>query len=118
MMLKGRPICRGVVEGRAHVARALSEARSVLPGDILVCRESFSEFTPLFGLVGAVVAESGGLLDHAAVLVREFGVPAVFGVAEATDMLHTGDRVWVDANHGLIARRLPQTDRNTLTDNE
>ncbi|NLD72824.1 MAG: hypothetical protein GX649_08920, partial [Chloroflexi bacterium] len=60
------------------------------------------ELSPLFGIVAAVVAESGGLLDHAATLAREYDVPAVFGVEHATERLHNGQEVGVDAVEGLV----------------
>ncbi|NLG29059.1 MAG: hypothetical protein GX557_14205 [Chloroflexi bacterium] len=107
MTLTGRPICRGLVEAPAHVIRSIAEASAVLPGQVLVCREPLFELSPLFGLVSAVVAESGGLLDHAAVLVREYGVPAVFGVASVTERITTGDTVIVDADRGRVLRPRP-----------
>lgn len=107
MALSGRPICRGLVQGTAQVIRSLPEAGGVLPGQVLVCREPQFELSPLFGVVSAVVSEAGGVLDPAAVLVREFGVPAVFGVAGATEQLHTGDALLVDAHRGRVLRLRP-----------
>ena len=107
MALSGRPICRGVVEGSAQVIESLPEAGKVLPGQVLVCREPLFELSPLFGIVSAVVSEAGGLLDPAAVLVREYGVPAIFGVVGATEQLHTGDRLLIDAYRGHVLRRRP-----------
>ena len=75
-----------------------------MKGEILVCREPLFELSPLFGIVGAVVAEEGGMLDHSGILVREYGVPAVFQVPRATHLIRTGERIIVDGNKGMITR--------------
>ena len=107
-VFEGHPVCAGVATGRARVIEALSEASQTLPGEILVCREPWFELSPLFSIVAAVVSEEGELLDHAGVLTREYGVPAVFGVAEATSRIETGDTLVVDAKRGIVIRRLPE----------
>jgi pyruvate,water dikinase len=56
-------------------------------------------------MASAVIAEQGGLLEHAATLAREYGVPAVFGVSGASTAIHTGDQVEVDATRGIILRQ-------------
>ncbi len=101
-VLHGRPACRGSARGRVRIVHTLGEATQVLPGEVLVCPEPLFELSPLFGIVAAVVAESGGLLDHAATLAREYDVPAVFGVEHATERLHNGQEVGVDAVEGLV----------------
>ncbi len=106
----GRAICAGRVTGVARVIRGSNEASQVLPGEVLVCRELPYELTPLFSIVSAVVAERGDLLDHASVLAREYGVPTVFGVGDATRRIETGDTLEVDATHGVVMRRMPEPD--------
>jgi len=101
-ILRGRPASRGHARGRVRIVRTLGEATQVLPGEVLVCPEPLFELSPLFGIVSAVIAESGGLLDHAATLAREYDVPAVFGVDHATSRLHNGQEVAVDATDGVI----------------
>ncbi len=103
--LSGLAVSPGIAHGCARVINTLGEAGNVLPGEVLVCREPLFELSPLFSLVAAVVAESGSLLDHAAVLAREYGVPAVFGVERATARVRTGEELWVDANRGLVVRQ-------------
>ena len=110
----GRPISPGLAEGRARVISSLGEATNVLSGEILVCREPLFELSPLFSIVSAVVAEVGGLLDHSATLVREYGIPAVFGVEAATTKIHTGDELQIDANKGIIARRKTEPEWSLL----
>ena len=103
--LRGRAVSPGLAEGRARVVNTLGQATDVLPGEVLVCREPLFELSPLFSIVSAVLAEEGGLLSHAASLVREYGVPAIFGLERATDLIHNGDQVQVDANRGIVAVR-------------
>lgn len=115
--LKGRAISPGYARGKARVVNGLGEATRVLPGEVLVCRVPAFELSPFFGIVSAVVSEVGGLLDHAATLAREYGVPAVFGVPNATGIIRTGDDLQVDAVRGIIVRHVPQVDW-TLLDGE
>jgi pyruvate,water dikinase len=108
--LTGRAICAGKVVGKARVIRSSGEASQALPGEVLVCHELPFELTPLFSVVSGVVAEGGDLLDHVSVLAREYGVPTVFGVEDATRRIQTGDTLDVDATHGIVVRRLPEPD--------
>jgi rifampicin phosphotransferase len=108
-ILRGRSVSPGSAAGAARVVNTLAETTSILPGEILVCREPLFELSPLFGIVAAVVAEQGGLLDHAAVLAREYTVPAIFGVNEATRRIKNGDYLRINANSGIIVRR-PETE--------
>ena len=71
-------------------------------GDILVTPFTDPGWTPLFSRVGGVVTETGGVLSHAAVISREYGIPAVLGVQGATDRIGDGDRVRVDGRQGLV----------------
>jgi pyruvate,water dikinase len=74
----------------------------VRPGDVLVCRTTEPTWTPLLGVVAAVVTEIGGVLSHAAIVARELGIPAVLGVAEATRQLPSGCPIEVDGSSGLV----------------
>lgn len=109
VILRGQAVSPGSVQGRARIVRTLGEATNVVPGEVLVCPEPLFELSPLFSLVAAVATEGGRLLGHAGVLVREYGVPAVFGVEGATRTVRTGDALHVDANQGLIMRLPPGT---------
>ena len=100
--LHGLAISPGLARGRARLIGGISQLSSLLPGEVLVCDEPLFEYSPLFSLAVAVVAETGGLLDHAGVLAREYGVPAVFGVARATQEIHNGDPLVVDARQGTV----------------
>ena len=74
----------------------------VRPGDVLVCRTTDPAWTPLFGVIAAVVTETGGLLSHAAIVAREQGVPAVLAVPEAMTALPDGATVEVDGSTGRV----------------
>lgn len=100
--LRGVAASRGVHRGRARVIAALDAAVGLEPGDVLVCAATSPEWTPYFGVVGALVTASGGLLTHAAVVAREFGIPAVVGANGATTQIRDGATVVVDGSKGVV----------------
>jgi phosphohistidine swiveling domain-containing protein len=100
--LVGIAASRGVAHGTARVANSAQEAAQVEPGAILVCPFTDPGWTPVLARVGGVVTETGGLLSHAAVICREFGIPAVLGVPMATARIPDGTRIAVDANQGFV----------------
>lgn len=100
--LRGQAGSRGVARGRAKVVRRLDEASKVEPGDILVAETTSSAWSLLFASIGGLITDTGGILSHAAVVAREYGIPAVVGVGSATQRLRDGQRVEVDGNQGLI----------------
>jgi len=75
---------------------------ALAPGEVLVAAFADPGWTPLFPKAGAVVTEVGGAMCHAAVVARELGIPAVFGVAGATRLLRDGQRVRVDGDRGKV----------------
>jgi pyruvate,water dikinase len=100
-ILGGSPVSPGVVEGAVHVVLDPSTAR-LAPGEILVCPGTDPAWTPLFLVAGGLVMEVGGLMTHGSVVAREYGIPAVVGVSQATSRLKTGQRVRVDGNSGKV----------------
>jgi pyruvate,water dikinase len=100
--ITGSPVSPGVVEG---VVRVVFDPRQagLAPGEILVCPATDPSWTPLFLLAGGVVMEVGGMMTHGAVVAREYGIPAVVGVYEATRRLKTGQRIRMDGHSGTIA---------------
>jgi phosphohistidine swiveling domain-containing protein len=112
--LHGLAVSPGTAHGRARVVMTLGEAGNVLPGEVLVVREPLFELSPWFAVASAVVAEGGWLLDDAAVLAREYGMPAVFQVERATEKVHDGEELEVDANKGLVIRRPVEQDWEML----
>ncbi|QDY09364.1 pyruvate, phosphate dikinase [Micromonospora sp. HM134] len=102
-LVTGVPSSPGRARGPARLVRSVEDFRRVRPGDVLVCRTTDPAWTPLFGLAAAVVTETGGILSHAAIVAREFGIPAVVGVDRAMTALTDGDPVTVDGTHGTIS---------------
>ncbi|SEI38381.1 PEP/pyruvate-binding domain-containing protein [Achromobacter sp. NFACC18-2] len=103
---RGTPVAGGHARGRAFVARTPDEGLAMPAGGILVAASSDPAWTPLFLRAGAVVMEAGGYLSHAAIVAREFGVPAVVNVQGILQGVATGDMLAVDAVRGVV-RRVP-----------
>jgi pyruvate,water dikinase len=101
--LEGQGIGGGVGEGPVNILRTPDPAL-VSAGDVLVLRFADPGWTPLFPRAAAVVMEVGGIMCHAAVVARELGVPAVFGVRDATRKLRPGERLRVDGDTGRLTR--------------
>jgi pyruvate,water dikinase len=100
--LRGIGASHGTVRGTARVARNIEEAMHVESGSILVCPFTDPGWTPLLDRVVGVVTETGGMLSHAAVICREFGIPAVLGVPEATARIPDGARVVLHGGEGFV----------------
>ncbi len=100
--LRGSPASPGVVSGPARVILSPQGAR-LEPGEILVAPSTDPGWTPLFLTAGGLVMEMGGMMSHGAVVAREYGIPAVVGVAGATDRIATGERLTVDGSAGTVA---------------
>ena len=105
LRLTGLPASSGVVEGPARVIEAGAVGLDVVrAGEVLISRTTDVGLSPLFLIAAAVVTELGGPLSHAAVIAREYGVPAVVNVPGATTAIRTGDRVRVDGDRGTVER--------------
>ncbi|HDR7225782.1 TPA: phosphoenolpyruvate synthase [Bacillus toyonensis] len=97
----GLPVSSGVVEGRARVILNMEDA-SLEDGDILVTAFTDPGWTPLFVSIKGLVTEVGGLMTHGAVIAREYGLPAVVGVENATKRIKDGQRIRVHGTEGYI----------------
>ncbi|OQB13970.1 MAG: Phosphoenolpyruvate synthase [Deltaproteobacteria bacterium ADurb.Bin207] len=103
--LRGLGASPGVVEGKVRLLAAGNELKEgIEPGEILVARTTDVGLTPLFLLAAGVVTELGGPLSHAALVAREYGVPAVVNVAGVTVALRTGERIRIDGDRGIVER--------------
>jgi pyruvate,water dikinase len=100
--LRGTGVSPGVARGPARVLRGLDEAARLRPGDVLVTSVTQPSWTPLFGIARAVVTEVGGMLSHTAVASREFGIPAIVNVRDATRLLKDGQLIELDGAAGTI----------------
>jgi len=99
--LIGSPVSAGIYEGIANVVTDPA-TETLIPGEILVAPFTDPGWTPLFVNAGALVTEVGGLMTHGSVVAREYGIPAVVGVPEATKTIKTGDRLRVNGEAGYV----------------
>lgn len=99
--LLGLPVSAGTVEGRARVILDMARA-DLEPGDILVTAHTDPSWTPLFVAIAGLVTEVGGLMTHGAVIAREYGLPAVVGVVDATRLIPDGQRIRVHGTDGYV----------------
>jgi len=99
--LVGLAVSAGVVEGRARVLSDMADAE-LEAGDILVTAFTDPSWTPLFVSIQGLVTEVGGLMTHGAVIAREYGLPAVVGVENATRLIQDGQRIRVHGTEGYV----------------
>ncbi|WP_336053110.1 rifamycin-inactivating phosphotransferase [Streptomyces sp. CA2R101] len=99
--LTGLPVSAGTIEGRARVILDMAEA-DLEAGDILVTTFTDPSWSPLFVAVAGLVTEVGGLMTHGAVIAREYGLPAVVGVEQATRLIRDGQRIRVHGTDGYV----------------
>lgn len=102
--LAGVPGSPGVAEGPVRIVQGAEDFGRLRSGDVLVCPYTDPTWTPLFGLAAAVVADTGGPLSHAAIVAREYAIPAVLGTEGGTTALQDGERVVVDGGAGTVRR--------------
>jgi rifampicin phosphotransferase len=101
-LLVGSPGSPGVAAGPVRVVRDPSEFGALRLGEVLVAPYTNPAWTPLFPRAAAVIVDSGGPLSHAAIVAREYGIPAVMGAANATRTLADGQRIRVDGTRGVV----------------
>ncbi|HWW39330.1 PEP-utilizing enzyme, partial [Pedobacter sp.] len=99
--IAGLAVSSGVIEGRARVILDMENA-NLENGDILVTSFTDPSWTPLFVSINGLVTEVGGLMTHGAVIAREYGLPAVVGVENATKLIQDGQRIRVNGTHGYV----------------
>jgi pyruvate,water dikinase len=100
--LKGFPASSGSVEGLARVIRSPEQLNELQEGDILVASTTSPSWTPIFHKIGAAITDVGGIMCHAAIVCREYGLPAVVGTGLASSTIKTGQKLRVDGDKGLI----------------
>lgn len=101
-VISGSPVSPGVVEGNVHIIFDPRGAQ-LAPGEILVCPGTDPAWTPLFMAAGGLITEVGGMMTHGSVVAREYGIPAVVGVHQATQRLKDGQKIRVDGTTGKIS---------------
>ncbi|GGI12459.1 hypothetical protein GCM10007380_13020 [Gottfriedia solisilvae] len=97
----GLPVSSGIIEGRARVILNMEDA-DLKDGDILITTFTDPSWTPLFVSIKGLITEVGGLMTHGAVIAREYGIPAVVGVENATKVIKDGQRIRVNGTDGYI----------------
>jgi pyruvate,water dikinase len=101
-LVSGTPASRGQATGPVRVIRGPAEFGRLRSGEVLVCPYTNPAWTPLFQRATAVVVDAGGLGSHAAIVAREYGIPAVMGTGSGTSILADGQRVFVDGTRGVV----------------
>lgn len=92
----------GVATGIVRIVRGPHEFEKLQRGEILVAPLTNPVWTPLFALAGGIVTQVGGILSHGAIVAREYGIPAVMAIHDATNLFQDGQRVTVDGNKGIV----------------
>jgi pyruvate,water dikinase len=100
--LKGIGASRGKVEGRVIIVNGPREFSKMKKGYVLVAPMTSPSWLMVIHQAAAIVTDKGGMLSHAAIVCREFGIPAIVGTQEATKLLKDGDRILVDGTQGII----------------
>ncbi|KAI6189640.1 hypothetical protein M3Y97_00030500 [Aphelenchoides bicaudatus] len=104
LKLHGTTVCEGRVIGSARVVKSLKEAKETKAGEILITTCTDIAWSPLFPILKGLVTEIGGLLSHGAVVAREYSLPCIIAVENATNQFKTGDRILLDASKGIVER--------------
>jgi len=100
-VIVGLPVSSGVIEGRARVILNMEDA-DIEDGDILVTTFTDPSWTPLFVSIKGLITEVGGMMTHGAVIAREYGLPAIVGVENATRLIKDGQRIRVNGTDGYV----------------
>jgi pyruvate,water dikinase len=100
--VRGIGASSGIVEGPARVLTDVNQIGEIRDGEILVCPVTAPSWAPVFGKIKAAVSDIGGSMSHAAIVAREYGMPAVVGTGDATKRISTGQRVRVDGDRGIV----------------
>src|SRR5436309_2600482 len=101
-VLMGAAASPGVVEGAARVVKSVDQIADVREGEILVCGSTSPAWAPIFSKIKATVTDVGGVMSHAAIVCREYGLPAVVGTGRATSQIQTGQMIRVDGSTGVV----------------
>jgi phosphoenolpyruvate synthase/pyruvate phosphate dikinase len=101
-LVTGAPASGGRATGPVRIVRDAADFRLLRTGDVLVCPYTNPAWTPLFQRAAAVVVDSGGIGSHAAIVAREYGIPAVMGTVTGTTVLAEGQQISVDGDTGRV----------------
>lgn len=101
-VLSGSPISKGYVKGKVRIIRNSEEAKLLKPGEIMVCRFTDIGWSPYYTIAGGMITEIGSALSHGAVVAREYNLPLVVNIDNATRIFKDGDMIILDANKGIV----------------
>jgi pyruvate,water dikinase len=100
--IRGVAACRGVAEGIARIITTVDHMSRLKKGDILVCQITNPTWAPIFDKIAGAVSDIGGSMSHAAIVAREYGLPAVVGTGNGTTRIKDGQRIRVDGGRGIV----------------
>ena len=100
--IRGFAASSGIVEGPARIVKSVEEIARLQKGDILVCQVTNPTWAPVFQKIAGAVSDIGGSMSHAAIVAREYGLPAVVGTGTATSRIKDGQRIRVDGGRGVV----------------
>ena len=100
--MSGFAVSPGTVTAPATIVRSPADFDKLKPGDLLVCPTTTPAWTPLFSQAAGLVTEIGGILAHGSIVAREYGIPAVMGVQDATERIQDGQVITVDGDRGVV----------------
>jgi pyruvate,water dikinase len=100
--IRGFAASNGIAEGPARVVKSVEEIGRLQKGDILVCPITNPTWAPIFQKISGAVSDIGGSMSHAAIVAREYGLPAVVGTGTATSRIKDGQRIRVDGGRGVV----------------
>lgn len=100
--IKGHAASSGIVEGVARIILSVEDLQDLKQDEIMVCPITTPSWTPIFSKLKGVVTNVGGIMSHAAIVCREYNLPAVVGTGFATKIIKTGDYIRVDGNKGVV----------------
>jgi len=100
--IRGMIACPGKVKGEVVVISRAEEFKKMAPGKVLVSPSTRPDFVPLMKKAAAIITDEGGITSHAAIVSRELKVPCIIGTQIASQVLHDGDLVFVNADHGIV----------------
>jgi len=106
ILLTGSPGSPGMVSGPVRIVHDASEFGKLQPGEVLIAPATNPAWTPLFQRAVAVVVDMGGSASHAAIVAREYGIPAVMGTVDGTQKLRDGQWIQVDGSRGLVLKSI------------
>ena len=101
--MRGSPVSPGRATGEACVILSPRDFDKMRPGTILVCPATTPAWTQLFPQATALVTDIGGILAHGSIVAREYGIPAVLGLVDATERIKDGQTITVDGDKGFVA---------------